>query len=550
MKTLSLLLTVALWCMLGATCFAAEGEKSLLPAGKFDQEKGEEPPKGWKLPEGGTWEKEGEGHFIKLVSSKPGANVMIYQAVKLPKELPPALELRLKVRYSEIKPGKEKWFDGRVMMNFKDKDGKKVKPDPSAPYFRGSSEGWVDRSVFFKIPEGATTLEIMPCLFQAASGTLEFQRIELLPAKAEQVPPPKVSAAPAPSVPSTTMVPPEGAPLPSELKVSGNMIVAADGKQVWLQGLSLDSMQWNPGGDKILQSIPVAMEQWKANVIRLAVKEEFWFGRGQYQKDGGKGYKELVDAAVNATAARGGYLVLDLHRFGSPNDKHVEFWKDAAMRYKNHPGVLFELFNEPHGISWKIWRDGGDLKSAENVKVDVNVVENNEKQDEHKSVGMQALVDAVRGTGAKNIVIAGGVDWSYNLSGVLKGYALTEREGGNGIVYSSHIYPWKKGWQAAMLDVAAVHPIFMGEVGCPEKWEDFSFISPKERYEELGPNCKWPADMLGTIQKHKLNWTGFSFHPKCGPMVISDWQYTPTPYWGVYVKDALAGKTFEVQRIR
>ncbi len=547
MKTLITLLSVVVWCMFATSLMAADEQKPLLALGKFDELTTEDWPKGWSHPKGATWEKEGDGHFIRLKSSKPGETVLLYQSVKLPTPLPPALELRLKAKYEDLKAGEKKWFDGRVMMNFKDKEGKTVKPDPSAPYFRGTAANWVDKSVFFKVPEGAVTLEIMPCIFQAASGTLDFQRIELFTAKEDQVPKPapKVGLAPVPSVP---MEP--GTAVPAELRVSGNMLVGADGKQVWLQGLSVDSMQWNAGGEHILESIPVAMEQWKANVIRLPVKEEFWFGRGQWQKDGGAGYKKLVDDAVRATASRGGYLVLDLHRFGAPTDKHVEFWKDAAVRYKNHPAVLFELFNEPHGISWKIWRDGGNLKSPENVTPDVNVTENNEKQAGEQSVGMQALVDAVRGQGAKNIVIAGGVDWSYNLSGVLKGYALQEREGGNGIVYSSHIYPWKKGWQAAMLDVAAVHPVFMGEVGCPEKWEDFSFISAKERYEELGPNCKWPADMLGTIQKNKINWTGFSFHPKCGPMVISDWNYTPTPYWGVFVKDALAGKTFEVERLR
>ena len=55
---------------------------------------------------------------------------------------------------------------------------------------------------------------------------------------------------------------------------------------------------------------------------------------------------------------------------------------------------------------------------------------------------------------------------------------------------------------------------------------------------------------MAAIQKHKLNWTGFSFHPKCGPNAISDWSYTPTPFWGAYVKEALSGKQFELQKMR
>jgi hypothetical protein len=33
-------------------------------------------------------------------------------------------------------------------------------------------------------------------------------------------------------------------------------------------------------------------------------------------------------------------------------------------------------------------------------------------------------------------------------------------------------------------------------------------------------------------------------------MIIQDFNYTPTPYWGVYVKEALAGKPFEMNKLR
>jgi hypothetical protein len=256
-------------------------------------------------------------------------------------------------------------------------------------------------------------------------------------------------------------------------------------------------------------------------------------------KDGGVNYRKVVDAAVELTAARGAYLVLDLHRFGAPTAAHVEFWKDAATRYRNHPAVLFELFNEPHDISWQLWRDGGNLTDPKKPA----------ELTGETTTGIQALVEAVRATGARNIVIAGGLGWSYDLTGVLQGYALEERNGGNGIVYSSHIYPWKRDWQNKVLAAARKYPLFLGEVGCPPDWKGFEFIPPAERFEDLSTHA-WPPDVLAMIQQHQLHWTGFSFHPRCGPMVILDWDYTPTPYWGSFVKDALAGKRFELTKLR
>lgn len=524
----------------------AQQPASLLSNGTFTTDsKGAGWPDGWTHPAGSTWENEDGVRFVRLQSAKPGDSIMLYRSVILPEPAPPALEIQLRVRYEGIKRGKNSWFDGRVMGHFKNAAGKVLKPEPSAPAFNGTSKGWVDKSYIVKVPSGAKTLELMPSLFQAAAGTLDFARIEVFPASADKLPKPE------PVIPSVMVTPATSDKLPPELHVSGNELHAKDNKPVWLQGLCVDSLEWAAGGERILTSIPVAIDQWKANVIRLPVREHFWFGRGPWQKkgDGGVTYRKLVDSAIEAAASRGAYVALDLHRFGAPEAKDLEFWKDAAVRYKNHPAVLFELFNETHSISWKIWRDGGSLKGGDNKNTDVNAAENKEQSDEDHSIGMQALLDGIRATGARNAVIAGGLDWGYDLSGILNGYALKEHDGGNGIIYSSHIYPWKKDWQHKALDAAMKHPLFIGEVGCPPDWKSFSFIPESARTEDLS-KPDWARDMLGFIQKHRLNWTGFAFHPKTGPMVIEDWDYKPTPYWGVHVKQAMEGKIFEMQRMR
>jgi aryl-phospho-beta-D-glucosidase BglC (GH1 family) len=338
----------------------------------------------------------------------------------------------------------------------------------------------------------------------------------------------------------------DAAQLPPELHVVGSKLQTTEGKEVWLQGVNVVSLEFRLHGEHVTDAIIAAIDDWKANTIRLPVKESYWFGREPGQHDGGAGYRALVDEAVALTVDRGAYLVLDLHRFGAVRKEHVEFWRDAAIHYKNHPGVLFDIFNEAHSISWAVWRDGGWVDERKTAADEDSFLPANEQaraKQGFESPGMQKLVDTIREVGADNVIIAGGLDWAYDLSGIVEGYALTDPSG-HGIMYSTHIYNWKKGWADKVLRAAEHHPIFVGEVGADVK--KMSFI-PAELQEDP---YTWAPDMLGLIQKYRFHWTGWSFHPRTTPVMIIDWSYAPTPFWGEFAKSALAGRQFELKRLR
>jgi hypothetical protein len=528
-------------------CGAAERGPSLISNGDFETAQ-DEKPAGWKLGAGATWEKEGENHFLRLKTPEPNQEVMVFRAVPLEPDVK-ALELKFKVRYEGIQRGKQTWFDGRIIMNFKDAEKDEVGPAPKPPTFKGSSTEWKEHIQQFRVPPEARSLELMFTLFNAKSGQLDFDDIELtaIPvevidaaeAEAEAKEAARIAAMPKPkpqvALPAADKVPPE-------LHVVGNQLQTASGQAVWLQGVAIPSLEWSGGGEHVLESIGVAIKDWKVNCIRLPVKENFWSGKGPYQNDGGMKYRQLVDDAINLCAGNGCYLVLDLHDFRAANEKHVAFWKEVAARYKNNPAVIYELLNEPHDIPWEVWRNGG-VVTEKKKGAKGTLAENKEKLTHFTAVGMQTLVDVVRQTGAKNLIVAGGLDWGYDLSGILTGSALDDRAG-NGIVYSSHVYPWKSDWQTKFLDVAEKYPLFLGEVGADTQRMDFI---PPERQEDP---ATWVPDMLGVIQKHRLNWTAWNFHPKSTPRVILDWSYTPTPFWGEYVKRALAGEHFETKKLR
>lgn len=534
----------------GSHAFAQQRQTTgnLLTNGNFEAVSGGE-PNAWPLPDGATLEQEDDNHFLRLTPAKDKQMLTIYRVVPL-KPAHKAMKLTFRARARELVRGSANWHDGRIILDFKNDEGEKLKPGPSHPSFRGTTDGWIAKELSFLVPEGATKLDVMPALFQVKSGSLDLDDFVLTTIdpepiiaaneaaakkKAEQIAmraakvKPQVPEAPADK-------------LPRMLRVQGNKIVDSEGDEVWLQGVAIPSMEWSAGGENILESVRVAIDDWKVNVIRLPIKEHFWKGVGPWQDDGGAGYHQLVADVINLAGTHGVYVVIDLHRYRAPKQEHDDFWKAFAEKYQDHPVVLFDIYNEPHDVSWEVWRNGGFASTAKNQDTDA-LVENQQQLEGYESVGMQGLVDTVRATGAKNIIIAGGLDWGYDLSGVLDGYALDDRQG-NGIVYSTHVYPWKSDWQGKFMEVAEHHPIFIGECGAPQQRLDFI---PESRHED--PST-WVPDFLGLVQKHKYHWTGWAFHPKAAPVLLEDWDYTPSSYWGTHAKAALHGEEYEGKKLR
>jgi aryl-phospho-beta-D-glucosidase BglC (GH1 family) len=194
----------------------------------------------------------------------------------------------------------------------------------------------------------------------------------------------------------------------------------------------------------------------------------------------------------------------------------VTFWTQVATQFMNDGHVSFELYNEPHDVAWSVWLNGGMSESAGVSSCGANFM----------VVGMQTLYNTVRATGAKNLVIIGGLQYAYDLSGV----ANTPVSGYN-IVYATHPYnqPNKQpaNWPAGFGYLTTMYPVMATEFGdvtsCSGSYNT-SLIS----YAGMN-NMSWSA------------WAWFdvtSGNPCSFPALISDWAGTPTTC-GAVVQTAL-----------
>jgi endoglucanase len=247
-------------------------------------------------------------------------------------------------------------------------------------------------------------------------------------------------------------------------------------------------------------------------------------------------YAASVDAAISKANARGMYAILDLHwsdvqgrapcdagcfsgQQPMPDADSIVAWQRIAQRYANLPGVVFDLYNEPHDVAWPCWRDGGCTVVSSTPGVT------------YTAVGMQQLFDAVRGLGAGNLVLVGGLDWAYDLSGVGAGFALT----GSDIAYDTHVYTqWhstRADWDAHFGALAASRAVVATEFGST----DCSTAAPTRLLDYF----EAPAGRKSA----RMSWAIWSWNDpgSCSqPSVIADWSGTPLPGQGQLIHDRLA----------
>ncbi len=325
---------------------------------------------------------------------------------------------------------------------------------------------------------------------------------------------------------------------PGGYYTNGAAVCTADGTLHMFHGVDRPSLEFcdstNVGCTHLSANDFALMAGWNANAVRVALNQDRWLATAALFD---ASYASMVDSIIQWSEALGMDVILDLHwsdrgdltvtqqskqAAGNSNQQpmadvnSLEFWREVSARYKNDGHVLFELYNEPNSVPWSIWLNGGMYGG-------------------YTYVGMQQLYDAIRNDShADNVVIAGGLQYAFDLSAV-----GTNPIQGYNIMYASH--PYKSGdpqgaWDSRFGYLAQnnIAPVIVTEFGD----------------NESTPNCTgaWDQAVIDYSNKWGISWTAWAWYTNDGatltqlcsfPSIISDWFGTPS-IQGMAVKAELA----------
>jgi len=307
-------------------------------------------------------------------------------------------------------------------------------------------------------------------------------------------------------------------PALSQISVSGNTFVNEEGQVVVFRGLDTSDPDklsreghWN-------RRYFEEMKNWGANIVRFPVHPRAWREQGQ------ENYLKLLDQGVQWAQELGMYVIIDWHSIGNlrshlyqhpmyetTQKETFEFWRTLAMHFRDNTTVaFFELFNEPTTASgrfgvctWPQWKE---------------IVEE--------------MIIIVRAHGSQAIPLVAGFNWAYDLTPIAADPINAE-----GIAYVSHPYPmkrekpWEDQWTADWGFAAEKYPLILTEIG-------FSGSDERGAHVPVIGDESYGDAITQYCAERGISYTVWVFDAQWSPMLISDWDFTPTRQ-GRYFKNAL-----------
>jgi len=342
-------------------------------------------------------------------------------------------------------------------------------------------------------------------------------------------PAPTVAPTPTPGPTSTPAPPPPGGLSP--LHVQGNVLVNGAGQTVELHGVNRAGSDYACiqgwgfiDGPSDAASV-AAIKTWRANAVRVPMNEDCWLAiNGAPAAYSGANYQNFIKSWVSLLNQNGLYAILEIH-WSAPGtqqatgqqpmldmDHSVTFWSQVAAAFKGNNAVIFEPHNEPYPdnnsdttAAWQCWRDGGTCSGVG-----------------FQAAGMQTIVNAIRATGATNIIALGGVQYSNALSQWLT-YKPSDPQ--NNLAAVWHVYNFNNCnnltcYTNTVGAVAAQFPVIATEIGTDSC--DSAFLNTIMNF-------------LDARKQSYLAWVWTTWGTACGSIaLVSDYSGTATTYGQIY----------------
>ncbi|MEU7871926.1 cellulase family glycosylhydrolase [Dactylosporangium sp. NPDC049140] len=324
------------------------------------------------------------------------------------------------------------------------------------------------------------------------------------------------------------------------LHVSGNKLLTASGATYRLLGVNRASSEFACVQGKGMWDSPTpdqasvdAMKAWNIHAVRIPLNEDCWLGT--FGTPSGATYQQAVKDYVDLLVANGINPIVEMHwnhgvytgnasacsdanatcQKPMPDAQYAPtFWTQVATAFKGNNAVVFDLFNEPYPdaannfqdatAAWKCLRDGGTCTGIT-----------------YQVAGTQSLVNAVRATGATNVIMSAGLTWTNDLTQWLT-YKPTDSTGN--LMASWHSYNFNgcitvTCWDSQIGTVAAQVPVVAGEIGQNTCAHDY-----------IDQVMTW-ADAHG-VGYLAWTWNPWGVCNSNGNVLITDYNGTPTSTFG------------------
>ncbi|WP_419703338.1 cellulase family glycosylhydrolase [Promicromonospora sp. NFX87] len=159
---------------------------------------------------------------------------------------------------------------------------------------------------------------------------------------------------PDPEPTPTDPAPEAGTPVAAngQLSVCGVGLCNAQGKRIQLRGMSTHGTQWY--SQCITDgSLDTLAYDWNADVVRIST----YVQEDGYETDPAR-FTALVNRYIDMLTARGMYAIVDWHMLdpGDPNfnlQRAKTFFTAIAERNNGKNNIIYEVANEPNGVSWQ-----------------------------------------------------------------------------------------------------------------------------------------------------------------------------------------------------